>query len=146
MFTCWWKMDWIGHNQKDKINIYFLNISFFLCAKLPESNYRISFISAFALNCECFNNYFHFSHQETCSTRNHEKTSALHLSPSSRSNNLFICKLLGGVWGKWNLGFLIFVLGLFCFVFVCFLFNDFKVCAELHDCLRDRIAQPLELK
>lgn len=121
MFTCWWKMDWIGHNQKDKINIYFLNISFFLCAKLPESNYRISFISAFALNCECFNNYFHFSHQETCSTRNHEKTSALHLSPSSRSNNLFICKLLGGGMRKmksWLFNF--------CFRFVLFCFCLFS--------------------
>lgn len=125
-------LDW--PQPERQINIYFLNISFFLCAKLPESNYRISFISAFALNCECSNNYFHFCPQEMCSARNHEETSALHLH---RPQEVIIC-LFVNCWGEmrkmksW--------LSYFCFrfvLFVSFLFNDFKVCAELHDCLRD---------
>ncbi|KAI5943953.1 Cyclic AMP-responsive element-binding protein 1 [Manis javanica] len=37
--------------------------------ELPESNYRLSFICAFALNCECSNTCLHFSPQEIFSTK-----------------------------------------------------------------------------
>lgn len=87
---------------------------FFLCAKLPGSNCRVSLISAFALNCECPQPLPPLPSRK-CSARSHEETSASP-PPPSRSNHLLICKLLGEMrkMKSW--------LSYFCFRFVLFVF------------------------
>lgn len=88
---------------------------FFLCAKLPGSNYRISLISAFALNCECPQPL------PLLPSRSNAAPGTMRRPlpsppPPSRSNHLLICKLLGEMrkMKSW--------LSYFCFRFVLFVF------------------------